>query len=276
MKKLKLSQEEQNKFLSEVATRLSQSFRTKGIDKLSIEDLKKDLKAVPKDVKQPKIYITASAYVKMMEYVRQSPIEISWHGLVHRDLENNTYLVYDALIFPQINSATTTTADEEGFAKWQMDLISDMNFPIEDLRMHGHSHVNMNVFSSGVDDQYQEDLLHKVEDGDYYLFMIFNKKQEICVLLYDYAQNVLFETADVFLDIITEDGTEIATTVAYEIQENCKKAPDLIKFKKSAEIKKSTEFYPVHDYFEDDDWDMPLFNSNKKNIKGGKRKHGSK
>ena len=86
----------------------------------------------------------------------------------------------------------------------------------------------------------------------------------------------MFETADVFLDIITEDGTEIATTVAYEIQENCKKAPDLIKFKKSAEIKKSTEFYPVHDYFEDDDWDMPLFNSNKKNIKGGKRKHGSK
>lgn len=275
MKKLKISQEEQNNFLSEISKRLAKSFKAKGIDSLSIEDLKADLKKFPENIKQPKIYITASAYVKMLEYVRQSPVEISWHGLVHRDIEKNIYVVYDAIIFPQINSATTTTADEEGFAKWQMDLITDMNFPIEDLRMHGHSHVNMNVFSSGVDDQYQEDLLHKVEDGDYYLFMIFNKKQDICVLLYDYVQNILFETADVFLDVIADDGKEIATQVAYEIQENCKKAPELIKTKNNYSTKKASEYYPVCDYFGDDDWDTPLFNKSKK-IKGGKGKYGSK
>ena len=93
MKKLKISQEEQNNFLSEVSKRLAKSFKAKGIDSLSIEDLKADLKKFPENIKHPKIYIKASAYVKMLEYVRQSPVEISWHGLVHRDVEKNIYVV---------------------------------------------------------------------------------------------------------------------------------------------------------------------------------------
>ena len=180
MKKLKLTQEEKNKFLTALSEKLDKSFRAKGIEKLSIEDIKKEVMSVPKDVKLPKIYLTATAYVKMLELVRQSPIEISWHGLVKRDIENNVYIIYDVLVFPQINSATTTTADEEGFAKWQTNLLMDMDFPIEDLRMHGHSHVNMNVFSSGVDDQYQEDLIHKVEDDDY---SIRNQIYALCYMI---------------------------------------------------------------------------------------------
>lgn len=273
MKKLKLTQEEKTRFLEALSDKLDRSFRAKGIEKLSIEDIKKEVMSVPKGVKLPKIYITAEAYVKMMELVRQSPIEISWHGLVKRDIETNTYIIYDVLIFPQINSATTTTADEEGFAKWQMNLISDMDFPLEDLRMHGHSHVNMNVFSSGVDDQYQEDLLHKVQDGDYYIFLIFNKKSEICALLYDYNQNILFETKDIFLDILGNSNNELCTWASYAIQENCKEATKVLP--KNSKYTQSAYYGNWDDYFDGEDWDVPLVGKKKKNVFGGK-KHGSK
>ena len=82
---------------------------------------------------------------------------------------------------------------------------SDQNpeFPIENLRGHGHSHVNMNVYSSGIDDAYQEDLVTKVEDGDYYLFFVLNKRMEMFALLYDFNQQILFETKDMDIKITT-------------------------------------------------------------------------
>ncbi len=272
MKKLKLTTTEKNNFLSKIAEKLDQSFKAKGIESLSIDDIKKDLLKPPENAPMPRIYITAAAYVKMLELVRQSSVEISWHGLVSRDKETNTYLIYDILIFPQLNSDTTTTADEEGFAKWQTELISDMNFPIEDLRMHGHSHVNMNVFSSGVDDKYQEDLLHKVNDGDYYIFMILNKKSDICVLLYDYNNNILFETADIYLEIIGDNNEELATWASYSIKENCRTVTQVPKNQKN----KYLNYYGCDEYFADEDWDTPLVIKRQRKINGGKGKHGSK
>ena len=274
MRRLKLSQKEKHDFLTSIAQILDQNLKAKGIDKISVNDLEKALQTVPEDVKKPEIYITASAYVKMLELVRQSPIEISWHGLVKRDLETNKYLIYDVLIFPQINSATSTTADEEGFAKWQMNLIMDTDFPIEDLRMHGHSHVNMNVFSSGVDDQYQEDLLHKVEDNDYYIFLIFNKKSEICALLYDYHQHVLFETKDIFLDVIGNNNEKLSTWAAYAIKENCKEAQNVWQRQKKNKAK--DPYWDEFPYEDEQDWNKPLIGKSKEKIAGGKKKHGSK
>lgn len=170
----------------------------------------------------PLLCITSDVYVTMLELIRQSPVEISWHGLVKRDKEKGIYVLYDILIFPQINSATTTTTDETEFAKWQMKLISDMNFPIEDLRMHGHSHVNMNVFSSGVDDKYQTDLISKVDDGDFYLFLIMNKKMEICALLYDFEQQILFDTKDIQIKILDKNNNDIINKCKKWISDNCK------------------------------------------------------
>lgn len=155
MRKLKLDEEERKLFLAAVYTRLK-NHRSGNLENLTIHDITKELAKIKDTPPTPTVKITADTYVKMLELIRQSPIEISWHGMVERVKEKNTYIVYDIMVFPQINSATTTTADEEGFAKWQTALLMDMDFPIENLRLHGHSHVNMEVFSSGVDDTYQE------------------------------------------------------------------------------------------------------------------------
>lgn len=220
MKKLRASSEEREAFLKAIRDELYMGYYGGLLSNFSIEDIKKEFSAIPKDVKKPTIQVTAEAYIKMLELVNQSSVECSWHGLVRRDATTNTYYVYDVLVFPQINSSTTTTTDEKEFAEWQMKLIMNIDFPIEDLRLHGHSHVNMNVFSSGVDDKYQKDLITKVDDGDYYIFFIMNKKMEICIFLYDFDQQIMFEKSDINFQIVNNNCDNLKEWAKKELKEN--------------------------------------------------------
>lgn len=201
MKKLRATDQEKNLFIDDIIKKMF-DLKT-SIDDFSIEDLKSEYSKIPDGIKKPTIQVEAEAYMKMLELVNQSSVECSWHGLVVR--KDNVYWIYDVLVFPQINSATSTTTDEKEFAEWQTKLILDPEFPIENLRLHGHSHVNMNVFSSGIDDQYQKDLIAKVDDGDYYIFFIMNKKMEICIFLYDFEQQIMFETKDIDFQIVSQN-----------------------------------------------------------------------
>lgn len=180
-----------------------------------------------KDVEKPTLNIPSEIYCKMFELVRQSNVEISWHGLVHR--ANNNYTIYDILVFPQTNTATTTTTDDTEYANWLMQLMMNPEINFNDLRMHGHSHVNMQVFSSGTDDKYQHDIIKNIEDGDYYLFLILNKKHEICALLYDFEQQVLFDTKDITINV----GNDIREWAAEEIKEKTKVQQNTYKYPKS-------------------------------------------
>ena len=200
MKKLRSSKKEKELFINSIIEKLNSDNATY-LEDFDIDDIKKEFSEVPKEVEKPTIQVTSEAYVKMVELIMQSSTECSWHGLVHR--YKNTYFVYDVLVFPQINSPTATTTDENEFAKWQTDLIMDPDFPIEHLRLHGHSHVNMGVFSSGVDDKYQKDLITKVDNDDYYIFFIMNKKMEICIFLYDFKQQIMFEKSDLNFEIVS-------------------------------------------------------------------------
>lgn len=200
MKKLRATPEEKAHLIEDLTEQLTW-FNKAPLSDFKIDDLLKEYSKIPKDVIKPDVAITAEAYLKMLELVNQSDVECSWHGLVKR--YGDKYLIYEVLVFPQINSATSTTTDEKDFAEWQTKLIMDTNFPIEELRLHGHSHVNMNVFSSGIDDKYQKDLLTKVEDGDYYIFFIMNKKMELCMFLYDFEQQVMFDKNDINFRIIS-------------------------------------------------------------------------
>lgn len=222
MKKLRPTAEEKERLLLRITDKLN--FYNRGsIESFTIDDLKDEFKNIPKEVKKPSLYINAEAYMKMLELVNQSATECAWHGLVKRNIKENKYYIYDILVYPQINSATSTTTDEDAFAKWQTDLILDPNFPIEDLRMHGHSHVNMNVFSSGIDDKYQEDLLTKVDNDDYYIFLIMNKKMEICIFIYDFVQQIMFDKYDIKYEIVgTDEG--IRGWARTQLKENAKTA----------------------------------------------------
>ena len=255
---LKLKNEEINDILEFIKDKLIQS---KNINKLNITP-KELIEKTMENIAPPTILIPAEIYTKMFALVMHSPVEISWHGLVKRDIKTNTYLIYDILVFPQINSPTTTTTDEKEFADWMTEKIIDPDFPIEDMRMHGHSHVNMNVFSSSVDDKYQEDLIAKVEDGDYYIFMVLNKRHDMCAFIYDYKQNVLFTTDDILIQVIDNTRVDIDYWASEQIEQLCKTA----KTKKY-----NPGSYTSGDlYGYDDPYDLPLVKYSKSTRKRGK------
>lgn len=258
MKKLRPSPEEKTKFIEDLTERLAW-FNKGTLEDFDIKDIVKEYSKIPKDVTKPVINITAEAYVKMLELINQSAVECSWHGLVKKF--SNAYLIYEILVFPQINSATSTTTDEKDFAEWQTKLILDPKFPIEELRMHGHSHVNMNVFSSGVDDKYQKDLLTKVENGDYYIFLIMNKKMEMCIFLYDFEQQIMFDKNDMEIRIIGL-GKDIRKWAKDQLAEHAITERLISKGKT-----------PLMSYY-DDDYSFSYFSNSKPVFKGAN--NGSK
>lgn len=145
-----------------------------------------------------KLYFTEEAWQKMYALIDTCQKEIGWHGLVKK-LDENSYQIYDIFVYPQTTTATTITCDDAEFNKWMSNFIMDPEFPFEDLRMHGHSHVNMRCFPSGTDQQLQDDLTKHLKENDFYIFLICNKQREIWAVIHDNAREIIFETNDIII-----------------------------------------------------------------------------
>lgn len=218
MEKLRLNKDEKELILKDVRDQLDTCTRLKELQ-LSYERFNKDL---AEKTTKPTIKIPTDIWFKMQTLVALSDTEISWHGMVDRNIMTHTFTIYDILIFPQINTGASTTTEQDEYSKWMTSLLSNPDFKIEDLRMHGHSHVNMAVYSSGIDDQYQKDLLAQIEDGDYYLFLILNKRHEMCVLLYDYRTQILYTKEDLVITITDSNDRDIIESCKKEMASKCK------------------------------------------------------
>lgn len=73
------------------------------------------------------------------------------------------------------------------------------------IRMQGHSHVNMGVTPSSVDTSLYDRLLDQLDDTMFYIFMIWNKKKDKTIKIYDLKKNVLFDTSDVTVEQLGGD-----------------------------------------------------------------------
>lgn len=150
------------------------------------------------------LYFTELAYLKMLTLVREFDKEVAWHGIAKRhDTEEDAYVISDILVYPQEVTGATVNTDQE---KYQMWLMSHEDDVFDNIRMQGHSHVNMGTTPSTVDTSLYERLLDQLDDTMFYIFLIWNKRNEKTIKIYDLAKNVLFETADVTVSLI-EDGT---------------------------------------------------------------------
>lgn len=150
------------------------------------------------------LYFTELAYLKMLTLVREFDKEVAWHGIAKRhDTEEDAYVISDILVYPQEVTGATVNTDQE---KYQMWLMSHEDDVFNNIRMQGHSHVNMGTTPSTVDTSLYERLLDQLDDTMFYIFLIWNKRNEKTIKIYDLAKNVLFETADVTVSLI-EDGT---------------------------------------------------------------------
>jgi hypothetical protein len=151
--------------------------------------------SVTSDTK-PKVIISSKAYLKIKSLVSKADGEVGWNGSVVRD--GNTFTIEDIFVYPQTVTSATVTCDEMETAKWLMSLPSEV---FNKLRFQGHSHVNMGISPSGVDTTMYEKYLQNLGDDDFYIFMIFNKKDDYYIEINDNHTNIIYYKNDIDLVI---------------------------------------------------------------------------
>lgn len=158
-----------------------------------------------RNIVEPTIFITSGAYVKMRHLVDKTSTEIGWFGTVTKvESLPNTYIIDDILVYPQTVSGATCEQDEDKMFEFEMSLTTDQ---VNRKRFQGHSHVNMGVTPSGVDENFYKDLLTQVTD--YFIILVTNKHNAYHVRFYDVENNILY--TDVPIHLMLDDGTEIST-----------------------------------------------------------------
>ena len=228
--------------------------------KLDIKDLLEEY-INARSLTPPTIYISANAYVKMRMLVDQMSTEVGWYGTVTKcpGLQE-TYVIEDILVYPQKVTGATCEQDETKMFDFEMSLTTEQ---VNTKRFQGHSHVNMGVTPSGVDEQFYQDLLTQV--NDYFIICITNKKNDYTVRFYDVANNILY--TDLELKVLLDDGTDTNnwfTLVKDQVANKSIVTVDPNKpgnFKGSifdtGDTKSSKELAKEYDkrYYDWDDWD---------------------
>ena len=140
-----------------------------------------------------KINFTEEAWGKMTSLIDDFSSEVAWHGLVQR-LGPTQFEIYDILVYPQVVTGATVNTDQVRYQKWLMEQPDEI---FNNIRFQGHSHVSMGVTPSSVDISDQERLIENLQPEDYYIFMIWNKRQEFYARVVDVAANVSYSGKDV-------------------------------------------------------------------------------
>lgn len=155
------------------------------------------------------LYFTEIAWLKMQTLIREFPNEIAWHGVAFRneDVEKHEYVVTDILVYPQKVTGTSVDMDEGEYAEWLGKNLDDDRF--FNIHFQAHSHVYMPTSPSSVDLGHQQDILDMLDTEEgFYIFAIWNKKGDRTIRIFDMKKNILFENADVSVQILN-DGTGI-------------------------------------------------------------------
>lgn len=135
------------------------------------------------------------AWFKTRLLVDIQPKEVGWHGICRRDeTYPTTFYIEDIVAYPQRVTGASINPDAAEYTEW-MNGLDDYTF--NHLRFHGHSHVNMAVYSSSIDDKFRKDRLSQLSENDFYVFQVFNKRGEIHSEIYDYRENIFYEDKDI-------------------------------------------------------------------------------
>lgn len=159
------------------------------------------------------VNVRPEAWLKMWSLVQTESGEIGWHGVVTRH-SDKLFEITDILMYPQYVTGVTVQTDDVEYGNWLIKDLSDDQ--INNLRFHGHSHVNMGVSPSGVDTAWYNDILQGLSEEDYYIFAILNKREDYFIEIYDLKTNTIYEKKDIIINVIMSDNNYLQNWVARE------------------------------------------------------------
>ena len=141
------------------------------------------------------VWYTPDAYVKQVALIMDSDKEVAWHGVARRNGDAvGEYVITDILVYPQTVTGATVNSDQGEYNNWMMGLEDDV---FNNLRMQGHSHVNMDTSPSATDEEHQAKIVQQLEDDMFYIFMIWNKQFKYTARIYDMKINTMYEPGEV-------------------------------------------------------------------------------
>lgn len=167
------------------------------------------------------VLYTPLAWFKQKMLLDEFSTEVAWHGVVERR-NDTTFVIKDILVYPQEVTGGTVNTDQEAYQKWMMELPDDV---YNHLRAQMHSHVNFSTNPSSIDLTHQERILDMMGGKDYFVFLIWNKRMEKSVKIYDLENNILYENDDVIVDVI-DDGSDLHRLISF-----VSKSQDFVKTK---------------------------------------------
>lgn len=196
---------------------------------------------------EPQIFITSEAYIKMRTLVDKTSTELGWYGFVSKlPGLDNVYVIEDIIVYPQKVTGATCEQDEDRMFEFEMSLTTEQ---VRARRFQGHSHVNMGVTPSGVDEAFYQDLLSQVRD--YYIIMVTNKRGDNHIRFYDMENNIVYTELE--LKVLLDNGIDIDKWYQEEVDNNLSKPTSIV----SNDIS-NTNF--KGSIFDDDKWDYATKN----------------
>lgn len=208
-KPIRMTQEMKNEIMADVAKKLESMVLFDGKQSIPI-----DYHYNEKD--HATVVFSRIAWEKQMRLVDEFSSEVGWHGLVHRDAEDpSKFVIDDILVFPQEVTGATVTPDQGAYDQWNAMLPPEQR---NAMRYHGHSHVSMATSPSTTDDTFQKGILGRLNGDGYteemrrqimeqlgesafYIFMIWNKRREHHVRIFDLFNNTYYDGKEVSIQI---------------------------------------------------------------------------
>lgn len=221
----------------QVRTKLLEKYDSTIYMNTSSVDIKIDVKEIleqyitDKQLEEPKVYITAEAYVKLRKLVDDTTTEIGWYGTVTKMPGfESVFVIDDILVYPQTVTGATCVQDDDRVFEFELNLSTDQ---VNRKRFHGHSHVNMGVTPSGVDEQFYQDILTQVDD--YFIVMITNKSGAYYTRFYDMQNNILYTGIPV--QVMLDNGIALEHWYDDATQNNIKEHTYTVPIKPGADKK---------------------------------------
>lgn len=144
--------------------------------------------------KAPIIRIDFDALLKMNAYVDNCESEIGWLGRV--ETIHGVQFITEVYLFEQEVDGTTTEISPEGLQDFAEELLTEEDGleKWNQIRMWGHSHVNMSTSPSWQDD---DQMLEFMKTGHpFFLRLIANKKGEVRIDYYDYENKLCYQNIE--------------------------------------------------------------------------------
>lgn len=174
--------------------------------------------------KIPRVVMDLEAYKKMLYIVNLSNKEIGWLGLVEKQ-QGNVLKIKDVYLFRQQVGATTCEITPEGIEEVVIDLLQSENGEelIENLKLWGHSHVNMATCPSSQDIRQLNSF--EQNGNEWFLGVIVNKSGDFNFTYADYVTGIKINNLSWTVDVPGFNDTCMELEIKNEIKEKVTDLP---------------------------------------------------